>query len=87
MQKNFQSANIINRFLAASTHLALGPIFTPFLRKNRKRSATLQSSLKDHGKVLHDPKKIRNAINYYFANIGSKIALPALVKKKTITVI
>ena len=52
------------------------------LRKNRKSSATLPTSLNDQGEVLHDPNKIRNAINHYFANIGNKIALPVLVKKR-----
>ena len=52
------------------------------LRKNRKSSATLPISLNDQGKVLHDPNKICNAINHYFANIGNKIAPPVLVKRE-----
>ena len=57
------------------------------LRKNRKSSATLPSSLNDQGKVFHYPNKKCNAIKHYFANIGNKIAPPFLVKKKTIIVI
>ena len=57
------------------------------LRKNRKSSATIPSSLKGQGKVLHDPNKTCNAINYYFANIGSKIVSTVLAEKKTIVVI
>ena len=57
------------------------------LRKNRKSSATIPSSLKGQGKVLHDPNKISNAINHYFATIGSKIVPTVLVERKTIVVI
>ena len=32
--------------------------------------------------MLHDPNKICNAINHYFANLGNKIAPPVLVKKE-----
>ena len=52
------------------------------LRKNRKSSATLPTSLNDQGKVLYDRNKMCNAINHYFANIGNKIAPPVLVKKE-----
>ena len=57
-------------------------VYNSILRKNRKSSATLPSSLNDQGKVVHDPNKICNAITHYFANIGNKIAPLVLVKKE-----
>ena len=47
------------------------------LKKNRKNSASLPTTLNCDGLLLEDPIDISNAFNDYFANIGNKIAAMA----------